>query len=107
VRQEYYYFYLLLHAELLVINYLLRVAYSEYNWVILNARDTSRQGKFLKILRIEIENYSHHHDNGNVSNRTSMGIDLFNTNLLDEIQILVRLIGRKNPVYFGHLGKIL
>jgi hypothetical protein len=28
-----------------------------------------------------MENYSHHHDNGNVSNRTSMGIDLFNTNL--------------------------
>jgi hypothetical protein len=35
----------------------------------------------LKLLRIETENYSHHHDNGNVSNRTSMGIDLFNTNL--------------------------
>jgi hypothetical protein len=50
-----------------------------------NMRDTSRQGKFLKILRIEIENYSHHHDNGNVLNRTSMVIDLFNTNLLDEI----------------------
>jgi hypothetical protein len=33
----------------------------------------------LKLLRIEIENYSHHHDNGNVSNRTSMDIDLFNT----------------------------
>jgi hypothetical protein len=32
-----------------------------------------------------MENYSHHHDNGNVSNQTSMGIDLFNTNLLDEI----------------------
>jgi hypothetical protein len=31
----------------------------------------------LKLLRIEIENYSHHHDNGNVSNQTSMGIDLF------------------------------
>jgi hypothetical protein len=42
-------------------------------------------GKFSKILRIEIENYSHHHDNGNVSNRTSMDIDLFNTNLLDGI----------------------
>jgi hypothetical protein len=39
----------------------------------------------LKLLRIEIENYSHHHDNGNVSNRTSMDIDLFNTYLLDEI----------------------
>jgi hypothetical protein len=39
-------------------------------------------GKFLKkLLRIE----SHHHDNGNVLNRTSMGIDLFNTYLSDEI----------------------
>jgi hypothetical protein len=35
----------------------------------------------LKLLRIE----SHHHDNGNPFNRTSMGIDLFNTNLSDEI----------------------
>jgi hypothetical protein len=34
-----------------------------------------------KFLRIE----SHHHDNGNVSNRTSMDTGLFNTNLLDEI----------------------
>jgi hypothetical protein len=25
-----------------------------------------------------MENYSHHHDNGNVVNRTSMDIDLFN-----------------------------
>jgi hypothetical protein len=31
-----------------------------------------------KLLRIEIENYSHHHDNGNVSNRTSMDTGLFN-----------------------------
>jgi hypothetical protein len=37
--------------------------------------------KFFKILRIEMKNYSHHHDNGNVLNRTSMDIDLFNTNL--------------------------
>jgi hypothetical protein len=49
-----------------------------------------------KLLRIE----SHHHDNGNVSNRTSMGIDLFNTNLLDEILILVRLIGTKSSSEF-------
>jgi nanoRNase/pAp phosphatase (c-di-AMP/oligoRNAs hydrolase) len=48
---------------------------------VYNVRDTSRQGKFLKILRIEIENYSHQHDNGNKINRTSMGINLFNTNL--------------------------
>jgi hypothetical protein len=51
----------------------------------LNVRDTSQQGKFLKILRIEVENYSHHHDNGNVINRTSMGIHLFSTNILDKI----------------------
>jgi hypothetical protein len=39
-------------------------------------------GKFLKkFLRIE----SHHHDNRNVLNPTSMGIDLFNTYLSDEI----------------------
>jgi hypothetical protein len=36
-------------------------------------------------LRIELKNCSHHHDNGNVLNRTSRDIDLFNTNLLDEI----------------------
>jgi hypothetical protein len=41
--------------------------------------------KFFKILRIEIENkLSHPHDNGNVSNRSSVDIDLFNTNLSDE-----------------------
>jgi hypothetical protein len=40
-----------------------------------------------KFLRIE----SHHHDNGNVSDRTSMDIDLFNTNLIDEIHMYVRL----------------
>jgi hypothetical protein len=61
----------------------------------LRARDTSRQGKFLKILRIEMENYSHHRDNGNVINQTSMGIDLFNTNLSDEIYTLVRLTAFK------------
>jgi hypothetical protein len=38
-----------------------------------------------KLLRIEMENYSHHHDNGNVPNRTSMDIDLFNTYLSDKI----------------------
>jgi hypothetical protein len=34
-----------------------------------------------KLLRIE----SHHHDNGNVSDRTSMDIDLINTYFSDEI----------------------
>ena len=38
-----------------------------------------------KLLRIEMENYSHHDDDGNVLNRTSMDIALFNINLLDEI----------------------
>jgi hypothetical protein len=44
-------------------------------------RDTFRQKNSFKILRIEMENYSHHHDNGNILNRISMDIDLFNTNL--------------------------
>jgi hypothetical protein len=39
---------------------------------------------------------SHHRDNGNVLNRTSMDIDLFNTNLLDEIYIYVLLIETKS-----------
>jgi hypothetical protein len=50
-----------------------------------NVRDTSRQRKLLKILRIEMENYSHHHDNGNEINQTSIGIDLFNTYISDEM----------------------
>ena len=37
-------------------------------------RDTSRQENYLKLLRIEMENYSHPHDNGNVLNRNSMDI---------------------------------
>jgi hypothetical protein len=41
--------------------------------------------KFFKILKIEMKNYSHHHDNGNVLNRSSMDIALFITNLSDEI----------------------
>jgi hypothetical protein len=49
------------------------------------ARYLATRKILMKLLRIEIENYSHHHDNGNVSNRTSMDIDLFNTYLLDEI----------------------
>jgi hypothetical protein len=36
--------------------------------------------------------YLHHNDNGNVLNRTSMDINLLNTNLLDEILISVLLI---------------
>jgi hypothetical protein len=41
--------------------------------------------KFFKILRIEMKNYSHHLDNGNVLNITSMDIAPFITNLLDDI----------------------
>jgi hypothetical protein len=41
--------------------------------------------KFFKILRIEMKNYSHHHDNGNVLNQSSMDIAPFITNLSDEI----------------------
>jgi hypothetical protein len=44
----------------------------------------SSQNSF-KILRIEMKFFSHHHKNGNVLNRTSMDIDLFYTNLSDEI----------------------
>jgi hypothetical protein len=47
-----------------------------------------------------MKNYSHHHDNGNVLNRTSMDIDLFRTNLLDEIEISVVLIETKS---FGRI----
>jgi hypothetical protein len=51
-----------------------------------------------KLLRIE----SHHHDNGNVLNQTSMDIDLFNTNLPDE---MVRLIGEKSFGVFWSFGE--
>jgi phage antirepressor YoqD-like protein len=52
---------------------------------VAEVRDTSRQAKFFKILRIEIKNYSQHNDNGNVMNQSSMDIDLFNINLYNEI----------------------
>jgi hypothetical protein len=64
------------------------MAYSGWKCIFVNVGGGARYlalGKFLEILRIEIENYSHHHDNGNVLNRTSMDTGLFNTNLLDEI----------------------
>jgi hypothetical protein len=54
-----------------------------------------------KILRIE----SHHHYNGNVSDRTSMDIDLINTYLLDEIYISVLLIGTKSFGVFWSFGE--
>ena len=41
----------------------------------------SRQENSFKLLRVEMENYSHPHDNGNVLKRTSMDIDLFNIRL--------------------------
>jgi hypothetical protein len=49
------------------------------------ARYLASRNILWKLLRIKIENYSHQHDNGNASNQTSMGINLFNTNLPDEI----------------------
>jgi hypothetical protein len=52
---------------------------------VMTVRDTSRQAKFFKILRIEMKNYSHHNDNVNILNRTSMDIGPFITNLSDEI----------------------
>jgi hypothetical protein len=44
-----------------------------------------KQNSFKKLLRIEMKNYSHHNDNGNVLNRTSMDIGPFTTNLPEEI----------------------
>jgi hypothetical protein len=41
-------------------------------------RDKENSFEIIKELNGKL---SHHHDNGNVSNETSMGIDLFNTNL--------------------------
>jgi hypothetical protein len=47
---------------------------------------TCRGGaRWPKFLRIEMKKYSHHDDNGNVLNQTSMDISPFITNLLDEI----------------------
>jgi hypothetical protein len=41
--------------------------------------------KSLKYSEFFFKILSHHDDNGNVLNQTSMDIDLFNTNLSDEI----------------------
>jgi hypothetical protein len=66
------------------------------------ARYLATRQKILKmLLRIE----SHHHDNENISNRTSMGINLFNTNLLDGIKISVLLIGTKSFGVFWSFGE--
>ena len=45
----------------------------------------SRQENSFKLLRVEMENYSHPHDNGNVLNRISMDISQFNKSLWDKI----------------------
>jgi hypothetical protein len=54
-----------------------------YRWfrIFLNVSVTEVRNspKFSKILRIEIENCLHHHDNWNVLNRASMDIDLINS----------------------------
>ena len=60
------------------------------------ACDTLQHRKLLKILRIEMENYPHQHENGNVLNWTSVGINLFNINLPERIiWMLVLFIGTK------------
>ena len=45
----------------------------------------SQQGKFLVIIKNWNGKLSHHHENGNVLNGTSMNINLFNKSLPDEI----------------------
>ena len=45
----------------------------------------SQQGKFLENIKNWNGKLSHHHENGNITDRTSMNINLSNTNLLDEI----------------------
>jgi hypothetical protein len=47
-----------------------------------------------------MKNYSHHHKNGNVLNRTSINIAPFITNLSDKIYISVLLIETKS---FGRI----
>ena len=58
----------------------------------------SRQGKFFEIIKNSNGKLSHQHENGNVLNRSSMDIDLFNANLSDEIYIYIsiRLIETKS-----------
>jgi hypothetical protein len=50
----------------------------------LNAIPCDKENSF-EIIKELNGKLSHHHDNGNVLNQTSMGIDLLNTNLPDEI----------------------
>ena len=45
----------------------------------------SRQGNYFEIIKNWNGKLSHHNDNGNVMNRTSIGINLFNTKLSEEI----------------------
>jgi hypothetical protein len=49
------------------------------------ARYLAKSKILSKILRIEMKNYSHHLDNGNILNQTSMDKGPFITKLLDEI----------------------
>ena len=58
------------------------LACSVRNWAFLNARDSLATRKIIKNSNGKL---SHQHENGNVLNRTSMDVHLFNTNLLDEI----------------------
>jgi hypothetical protein len=61
---------------------LLFKARSRSNLFFLN---TSWRCAIAQILKNWMKNYSHHHKNGNVLNRTSMDIDLFNKNLIEII----------------------
>jgi hypothetical protein len=63
-----------------------------------NARDTSRQGKLLRIL---LKILSYHHDNGNLLNRSSMDIDLFN-----RIPVMAPILAPILGVHFfrGHIS---
>jgi hypothetical protein len=75
-------------------------------------RDTSLQENYLKLLRIEMENYSHPHDNRNVLNRTSMdifiqrklmrkNIDCYTLNNGEKIRMNLVIWGRLYEVMYG------
>jgi hypothetical protein len=59
------------------------------------------------LLRIEMKNYSHHYDNGNVLNQTSTDIGPFITNLSDKVSISVLLIETKSFGVIWSFGEML
>ena len=73
-------------------------------------RDTSLQENYLKLLRIEMENYSHPHDNGNVLNRTSMDICIQQKLIRQNIYCYTLNNGEKirmNLVIWGRLYEVM